>query len=311
MGSVPYSATAEELKAFCSTVAPVREFRLMLDPATNKSKGCGFCEFYDSASAARALQLCLLSTIFFLTFRFHDHGFLCVYWFTVAGRQYGNRILRVSSATGSHYTGNSTHGLQKATDRPPEATPSGPVIDKVIDCMNPNVLREVLDTVRDMDKENPEKARQLLMDNPQLQYALVKLLQKLDLIDETTANQLFIKDPSQLLPQLPQHPPQPQPQPQPQPPVMAQPVPIPQRPDPGDYMQQPAQPQMIPVLPPPPGPAPAAQPAAQQPSLVYGYVAGQPQPMMIPVQVPVQDPSLQGMVPPQIPPLPNGAYGYL
>ena len=57
---MPFSATSAELAEFCSQVGPVREFRVIVDSVTNRSRGCGFCEYYDAESAAKALRICLL-----------------------------------------------------------------------------------------------------------------------------------------------------------------------------------------------------------------------------------------------------------
>jgi RNA-binding proteins (RRM domain) len=56
VGNIPYTTTGAELRALFSEVGPVVDFHLVLDPATGKSKGYGFCEYSDAATAMSAMR---------------------------------------------------------------------------------------------------------------------------------------------------------------------------------------------------------------------------------------------------------------
>ncbi|KAI3381559.1 hypothetical protein SNEBB_008719 [Seison nebaliae] len=57
VGNIAPSATESELKTFFSSIGPVVSFRIMVDKETSNSKGYGFCEFMDSSSATAAIRI--------------------------------------------------------------------------------------------------------------------------------------------------------------------------------------------------------------------------------------------------------------
>lgn len=56
VGNISYTTTGAELRELFSEVGPVVDFHLVLDPATGKSKGYGFCEYSDAATAMSAMR---------------------------------------------------------------------------------------------------------------------------------------------------------------------------------------------------------------------------------------------------------------
>ncbi len=59
MRNIPFIATPDEIKEYLSKAGPVIDFLLKTDPETRKSKGHGFCEYANRASAELAIQQCL------------------------------------------------------------------------------------------------------------------------------------------------------------------------------------------------------------------------------------------------------------
>ena len=123
----------------------------------------------------------------------------------MAGAQFRNRTLRVSVASGGHGGGHGTRssssssssssGNNGAERREQEAKLSAAAIDQFLDRVNPNVLRDAVDAVRHIDAANPDRARALLAEHPQLAYALARALQRLALVDDATAQQLVVAPP--------------------------------------------------------------------------------------------------------------------
>jgi len=57
VGNLPYSATNDTLKAFFAAAGDIVDAVVIMDRATNRSKGFGFVEFADEKAAQKAIEL--------------------------------------------------------------------------------------------------------------------------------------------------------------------------------------------------------------------------------------------------------------
>ena len=266
VGNIPYEATEESLKDIFAQVGPVLSFRLVYDRDTGKPKGYGFCEYQDQETAKSAMR-------------------------NLSGYELNGRSLRVDTATSDKSeeikclgpTGKvvpevSPYGAPCPPDNAPEA------ISQAVASLPPEQMFELMKQMKNCILGNPDEAKKLLQQNPQLAYALLQALVVMRVLDPTIAQSMLHGSRPKPLPHKapstssngpppisrPQPPPQPAPQPLPQqPPPQAQPNNW-GRPS-ADF--HPPRPQHHPPpdrhIPPPPagysGPPPSAPPPAHRP----------------------------------------------
>ncbi|EGD77257.1 hypothetical protein PTSG_08350 [Salpingoeca rosetta] len=215
VGNIPYEATEEELIKFFSAVGDVKNFHLITDQNTGRSKGFGFCYFLDAAAAESAVR-------------------------NLSGQPLRDRPLRVDLATprsqreprhhGHHHRhdhghdhghGRSAHEPARKDTGEPEAKrsklygesgPAGGNASKIADTLEKAPVHKVHQTMKQMKgfaMKQPREARALLASQPQLAYAFVKALLRLGMIDTTAADKLTSETPQSAL--LPTGPPPPAP----------------------------------------------------------------------------------------------------
>lgn len=56
VGNLPYDCTEQEVQKVFEVAGPVASFRHVFDRDTNRAKGFGFCEYYDTDTAASAVR---------------------------------------------------------------------------------------------------------------------------------------------------------------------------------------------------------------------------------------------------------------
>jgi cleavage stimulation factor subunit 2 len=192
VGNIPYDATEEQLIEIFQEVGPVVSFRLVFDRETGKPKGYGFCEYKDADTALSAMR-------------------------NLNGYEMNGRALRVDFAENARAAGSdlARAGKDKEASReagtrdkekeaPPQTSASvgtmsflGPLgnlqseVSKVVDSMSPNQLYEVMVQMKALIQSNPEQARMLLLENPQLAFALLQAQIILGMINPQTAKQLL------------------------------------------------------------------------------------------------------------------------
>lgn len=253
VGNIPYEATEEKLKDIFSEVGPVLSFKLVYDRETGKPKGYGFCEYKDQETALSAMR-------------------------NLNGYEIGGRTLRVDNAC----TEKSRMEMQSLLQGPVVENPYGEavqadkapeVISKAVASLPPEQMFELMKQMKLCVQNNPSEARTMLLQNPQLAYALLQAQVVMRIVDPHIAVSMLHKAnpiPTPLMPsdkppvqvqvQAPVVVPQPAPVPAPitttatpreeawtGPPTTV-PVPIPAR--------------TVPIAPPAPAPAPPPAPFA-------------------------------------------------
>lgn len=218
VGNIPYDATEEKLRDIFNTIGPVLSFRIVYDRETGKPKGYGFCEYKDketAESAIRNLNKC-------------DFG----------GRQLrvdraSNEQARDDPSDNNQNSGNNnapSHSMQQPGPiAEPLVTDPVTMINGVMIGLQPEQLFDLCKQMKTSLLVNPNETRQMLMQNPQLGYALLQALVMVKAIDAQTAMDTLHKQlmqPATLGPSMPMMTPfAPTPMPQQAPlPVMTQPV---------------------------------------------------------------------------------------
>lgn len=169
VGNIPYEATEENLKDIFSQVGPVLSFRLVYDRDTGKPKGYGFCEYQDQETAKSAMR-------------------------NLSGYELSGRSLRVDTATSDKSeelkslgpTGKvvpevSPYGAPCPPDNAPEA------ISQAVASLPPEQMFELMKQMKNCIQGNPDQAKKLLLQNPQLAYALLQALVVMRVLDPTVA----------------------------------------------------------------------------------------------------------------------------
>ncbi|XP_034943139.1 cleavage stimulation factor subunit 2 isoform X3 [Chelonus insularis] len=173
VGNIPYEATEENLKDIFSEVGPVLSFKLVYDRETGKPKGYGFCEYKDQETALSAMR-------------------------NLNGYEIGGRTLRVDNACTeksrmemqSLLQGQNTenpYGEAVQADKAPEA------ISKAVASLPPEQMFELMKQMKLCVQNNPNEARQMLLQNPQLAYALLQAQVVMRIVDPHTAVSMLHK----------------------------------------------------------------------------------------------------------------------
>eukprot|EP00045_Choanoeca_perplexa_P004886 m.41273 g.41273 ORF g.41273 m.41273 type:complete len:329 (-) comp12821_c0_seq1:172-1158(-) len=205
IGNIPYDATDDELKAIFGKAGEIVHFRVVLDQETGRSRGFGFCEYTDEASAETALR------------NLNNHEFK-------------NRTLRVDRAsnksgptTGFQSSAPQTSGTHTA---PAATAPSGqrpsvhgpPTqntadIVKTMEDIPPQQMYTIMKEIQTLIQQQPDQARILLTQQPQLCFAFLQGLLRMGMIDSNIA-QAMIDVPPGTVVQAPAQQPAHQPPPQ-------------------------------------------------------------------------------------------------
>ncbi|KAI6191635.1 RRM domain-containing protein [Aphelenchoides bicaudatus] len=164
VGNINYDVTEDQIKQLFVKVGEVIGFRLMYDRETGRSKGFGFCEFIDQEMAASAIRI-------------------------FNGYDFNGRPLRVDSAAGSERNVEEAKQIQAATQdsiphhfeeplygKEPEPGKAAEAIDKIVATISPEQMLELMGQMKRSLFVNPVQTRHLLMENPQLAYALSRVI---------------------------------------------------------------------------------------------------------------------------------------
>ena len=144
----------------------------MFDRESGKPKGFGFCEYKDQETALSAMR-------------------------NLNGYEIGGRTLRVDNAC----TEKSRMEMQQLLQGPQVENPYGEhcdpdfapeIITKTVASLPPEQMYELMKQMKLCIQNNPSEARQMLMLNPQLAYALLQSMVVMRIVDPPTAlNMLF------------------------------------------------------------------------------------------------------------------------
>jgi len=180
VGNIPYEATEEKLKDIFSQAGQVASFKLVYDRETGKPKGYGFCEYKDQETALSAMR--------------NLDGF------EIAGRK-----LRVDNAC----TEKSRMEMQNLLQEPVAESPFGPpcepgrapeTISRAVASLPPEQMFQLMQQMKLCIQNNPGEARTMLMQNPQLAYALLQAQVVMRIVDPETAVQMLHKTPPSVPP---------------------------------------------------------------------------------------------------------------
>ncbi|KAJ9579970.1 hypothetical protein L9F63_004353 [Diploptera punctata] len=173
VGNIPYEATEEKLKDIFSEVGPVLSFKLVYDRETGKPKGYGFCEYKDQETALSAMR-------------------------NLNGYEIGGRTLRVDNAC----TEKSRMEMQSLLQGPVIENPYGEAvqadkapeaISKAVASLPPEQMFELMKQMKLCVQNNPSEARAMLLQNPQLAYALLQAQVVMRIVDPHTAVSMLHK----------------------------------------------------------------------------------------------------------------------
>lgn len=187
VGNIPYEATEEQLKDVFCEVGPVVSFRLVYDRETGKPKGYGFCEYKDQETALSAMR-------------------------NLNGYEFNGRALRVDNAT-SEKSKEELKNLQASLSGPPteslygtevESNEAPESISKAVASLPPEQMFELMKQMKMCIQNNPNEARNMLLQNPQLAYALLQAQVIMRIIDPQVALSILYRqniNPNSVLPQ--------------------------------------------------------------------------------------------------------------
>jgi len=210
VGNIPYEATEEKLKDIFCEVGPVTSFKLVYDRETGKPKGYGFCEYKDQETALSAMR-------------------------NLNGREIAGRTLRVDNAC----TEKSRMEMQNLMAGPTqEDSPYGPPVEpsrapetigKAVASLPPEQMFQLMQQMKLCIQNNPQEARTMLLQNPQLAYALLQAQVVMRIVDPETAVTMLHKTTPSVAPigTPPARAPPPQSVPAPVSPRSASPLPVP------------------------------------------------------------------------------------
>lgn len=196
VGNIPYDATEEKLKEVFSEVGPVVSFRLVYDRDSGKPKGYGFCEYNDKETALSAMR-------------------------NLNNYELNGRNLRVDNAANEKNRDDAERrNVQQQQQQLPIATgipglPMGPivpqydnpygpecepqeapeVISRAVANLPPEQMFELASQMKQCIETNPNEARNMLMQNPQLSFALLQALVVMKTIDPQIASSMLHRPP--------------------------------------------------------------------------------------------------------------------
>ncbi|XP_051514360.1 cleavage stimulation factor subunit 2-like isoform X2 [Myxocyprinus asiaticus] len=176
VGNIPYEATEEQLKDIFSEVGLVVSFRLVYDRETGKPKGYGFCEYQDQETALSAMR-------------------------NLNGREFSGRPLRVDNAASEK---NKEELKSLGTGAPiiespygdgctPEEAPES--ISRAVASLPPEQMFELMKQMKLCVQNSPQEARNMLLQNPQLAYALLQAQVVMRIVDPEIALKMLHRPP--------------------------------------------------------------------------------------------------------------------
>ena len=152
----------------------------MFDRETGKPKGYGFCEYKDQETALSAMR-------------------------NLNGVEIAGRTLRVDNAC----TEKSRMEIQSLMAEPVTESPFGPpcepgrapdVVSKAVASLPPEQMFQLMQQMKMCIQNNPHEARTMLLQNPQLAYALLQAQVVMKIVDPETAVAMLHKSQPQVPP---------------------------------------------------------------------------------------------------------------
>ncbi|ORY23696.1 hypothetical protein BCR39DRAFT_548802 [Naematelia encephala] len=224
VANIPYDVSEEQLAGVFAEAGPVSNVEIKFDPATGRSKGYAFVQFYDEATAASAVR-------------------------NLQEVPVNGRNLRVELSTdepgprtrgGRGGGGGRPSGGRKDETPPFRGTPSGSVpppgaygaddirvdmsllppgvdplpgqkstdaISKTLAGINPGQMQEVMNSMKTLIASNPAQARAMLHEMPQLAYALFQAMLLMNIVDPSVLQRIQPLPPAHVPAPTPAYPP--------------------------------------------------------------------------------------------------------
>ncbi|KAI8923150.1 hypothetical protein BC831DRAFT_472403 [Entophlyctis helioformis] len=213
VGNIPYDLTETQLIDIFSEVGTVVNFRLVFDRETGKTKGFGFCTYQDAETAASAVRnlnnydcggrqlrvdyadsddAAPLGTGPGAAGRKDDDQ--------VAMDEYGRQRRR-----GGPGSGPPPHHQSAGGPRPLQGVTASEAVSQSIATLQPSQLVELMGALKLLLQNNPDQCRTLLIQNPQLAYAIFQALLAMNAVDQFTMQRILQ---TQTAPTMPIMPPQ-------------------------------------------------------------------------------------------------------
>jgi len=177
VGNIPYDTSEEQLKDIFRAAGKVLSFRLVYDRESGKPKGYGFCEYEDQETALSAMR-------------------------NLNGFEFNGRQLRVDSAAADK--GKEELSAAEAVSSPygeavePEKAPEA--ISRAVASLPPEQMFELMKQMKLCIQNNPTEARNMLLQNPQLAYALLQAQVVMRIVDPKVAMAMLHRQDNQIPP---------------------------------------------------------------------------------------------------------------
>ncbi|KAF2734704.1 hypothetical protein EJ04DRAFT_401753, partial [Polyplosphaeria fusca] len=189
IGNIPYGTTEETIVDTLGRVGHVLNFRLVYDKDTGRPKGFGFAEFADADAAASAVR------------NLNDYELsgrkLRVDWSNDNGAG-DNAPTSYSGAPPVNGQSDVAPPVNQSSILPPLPPGRDPepnltctdAISRTLSTLPPPQLIDILSQMRGLTETDPEKAKELLRQAPQLAFAIFQAILSLGLVDQQTLTSL-------------------------------------------------------------------------------------------------------------------------
>ncbi|CAJ0603335.1 unnamed protein product [Cylicocyclus nassatus] len=181
VGNISYEVPEDTIRQIFSKVGHVVHIKMVHDRETGKPKGYGFIEFLDVQTAELAIR-------------------------NLNGYEVNGRQLRVDSAAGGDRSADEIQQLQAALSAAQvEESPYGPepeegrapeAISRTVASLPPEKMFELMKQMKDVVRSNPSEAKQMLIQNPQLAYALLQAQVVMRIVDPQVAIAMLHREPA-------------------------------------------------------------------------------------------------------------------
>lgn len=175
--------TEEKLREIFSEVGEVLSLKLVFDRETGKPKGYGFCEYKDVQTAMSAMRNLNGYEINGRILRVDNAGAERQRMAEMGGG--GNRDRDMGHHNGPRHNNNDDLGMRDEGPPQPEKTPE--MISRAVAALPPEQMFDLMKQMKLCIQNNPQEARTMLLQNPQLSYALLQALVVMKIVDPPAA----------------------------------------------------------------------------------------------------------------------------
>ncbi|CAI4228750.1 unnamed protein product [Auanema sp. JU1783] len=186
VGNISYDIQEETIKQIFSKVGPVLSIKMVFDRETGKPKGYGFIEFPDVQTAELAIRNLNGYDLSGRTLRVDS---------AAGGDRSADEIAQLQAALGAQQVEESPYGPEPEEGKAPEA------ISRTVASLPPEKMFELMKQMKDIMRSSPNEAKKMLIDNPQLAYALLQAQVVMRIVDPQVAIAMLHREtPAQVQP---------------------------------------------------------------------------------------------------------------